>query len=319
MTRTEKSASSASKAPVVALCQAKLLQALRCGLDLAGEPARFMPIGVWPLLNMNKMRCLFLVLAFCLALCAQRGQAQVVAETLTFSIICQYQTNTYVTNLATQTVTTNAHVQTVLLNSANLVKAMAADIFRTNWTTNWPRWAGSTIVYEQNMETGNTGIFMRFAGRQMNVSSFFTNSFSTNGYADTFSQDVPSVFNGTNFDSNGTNSLLPVTGHGIFIGGPDTSANLAYLTFTSSNSSFNLFGYSQGTIEETVFDRAGDIGKVNKAQIIGAGTFSLNLTTNFLFATTNNAVTPTNYAGVAHGTIYMAAPYHLDIEPPEGP
>jgi len=278
-----------------------------------------MPNGVWPLLNMKKLRCLFLVLALALGFCSQRAQAQVVAETMTFSIICQYVTNTYVTNLSQETVTTNAHVTTVLLNSANLVKAMAADIFRTNWATNWPRWIGSSIVYEQNMETGNYGIFMRFGGRQMNVSSFFTNVFSTNGFANMFSQDVPSVFNGTNYDSNGTNSLLPVTGGGIFIGGPAASDNLAYLTFTSSNSSFNLFGYSQGTILETVFDKEGDVGKVNKAQIIGAGTFSLNVTTNFLFATTNNAVPAINYPGLAHGTIYLAPPYHLNIEPPEGP
>ncbi|HEV7924247.1 MAG TPA: hypothetical protein VGR14_02760, partial [Verrucomicrobiae bacterium] len=273
----------------------------------------------WPLLNMKKMRCLLVVLSLALGLCAQRAQAQVAAETMTFSIICQYVTNTYVTNLSKETVTTNAHVVTVLLNSANLVKAMAADLFRTNWTTNWPRWDGASIVYEQNLETGNYGIFMRFMGRQTNVSSFFTSPYSTNGYANMFSVDVPSVFSGTNYDSDGTNSLLPVAGGGIFIGGPPASDNLAYLTFTSSNAAFNLFGYSQGTILETVFDKEGDVGKVNKAQIIGAGTFSLNLTTNFLFVTTNNAVPATNYPGLAHGTIYMAPPYHLDIEPPEGP
>jgi hypothetical protein len=268
---------------------------------------------------MKKLRCLFLVLALALGFCSQRAQAQVVAETMTFSIICQYVTNTYVTNLSQETVTTNAHVTTVLLNSANLVKAMAADIFRTNWATNWPRWIGSSIVYEQNMETGNYGIFMRFGGRQMNVSSFFTNVFSTNGFANMFSQDVPSVFNGTNYDSNGTNSLLPVTGGGIFIGGPAASDNLAYLTFTSSNSSFNLFGYSQGTVVNTVFDREGDVGKVVQGLIVGAGTFSLNVTTNFLRVTTNNAVPPINYPGLAHGTVYVSAPYHLNFGPPEGP
>jgi hypothetical protein len=275
--------------------------------------------GVWPLLNMKNMRCVFLALALALGLYSQRAQGQVVAETMSFSIICQYVTNTYYTNLAAGTVTTNSRVLSVLVNSANLVKAMAADLFRDSWTTNWPRWSGSSIVYEQNMITGNYGIFMRFMGRQTNVSSFFTNGFSTNGYANMFSVDVPSVFNGTNYASNGTNSLLPVTGGGIFIGGPKESDNLAYLTFTSSNTSFTFFGYSQGTLLNTVYDKAGNVGVVNKAQLFGAGTFSLNLTTNFLFVTTNNAVTPTNYPGLAHGSIYMAPPYHLNINPPEGP
>jgi hypothetical protein len=53
--------------------------------------------------------------------------------------------------------------------------------------------------------------------------------------------------------------------------------------------------------------------------LVGAGTFSLNVTTNFLLVTTTNAAPPIKYVGLAHGTIYLAIPYHLDIEPPEGP
>jgi hypothetical protein len=268
---------------------------------------------------MNKMRSLFLILAFGLGWCSQRAQAQTSAQTLTFSVICQYVTNTYVTNISADTVTTNPHVVTVLLNSANLVKAMAADIFSTNWVTNWPKWSGASIVYEQNLESGNQGIYLRYLGQQMNVSSFFVNGFSTNGFAHMFSEDVASAFKGTNYDSDGTNSLLPLAGGGIFIGGPAASDNLAYLTFTSTDTAFNLFGYSQGTVVKTVFDREGDVGKVVQGLIVGAGTFSLNVTTNFLRVTTNNAVPPINYPGLAHGTVYVSAPYHLDFGPPEGP
>jgi hypothetical protein len=268
---------------------------------------------------MKKMRSLFLVLALGLGLCWQRAQGQTSAQTLTFSIICQYVTNTYTTNLSTHTTNEDRHVVTVLLNSANLVKAMAADMFSTNWATNWPRWAGASIVYEKNLESGNQGIYLRIAGRQTNVSSFFTNGFSTNGFANMFSQDVDSVFHGTNYDTIGTNSLLPLTGGGIFIGGPGASDNLAYLTFTSTDTSFTLFGYSQGTVVNTVFDREGDVGKVVQGLIVGAGTFSLNVTTNFLRVTTNNATPPINYPGLAHGTVYVTAPYHLNFGPPEGP
>jgi len=271
--------------------------------------------GVRPVLNMNKMRSVFLVLALGLGLCSQRAQGQTTAETMTFSIICQYVTNTYVTNLSTQTVVKTQHVVTVLLNSANLVKAMAIDMLGAKWTN----WAGASIVYEQNAITGNTGIYIRLLGRQTNVSSFFFNEFSTNGYEDMFSHDVSSAFVGTNYCVTSTNSQLPLTGNGIFIGGPSVSDNLAYLTFTSTNTSFTLFGFSEGTLLNTVYDREGDITKVNRSQIIGAGTFSLNVTTNYLRVTTNNAAPAINYPGLAHGTIYLAAPYHLDFGPPEGP
>jgi hypothetical protein len=268
---------------------------------------------------MKKMQCLFLVLALGLGLCCQRAQAQTSAQTLTFSIICQYVTNTYTTNFSPLRIVENPHVVTVLLNSANLVKAMAADIFSTNWATNWPKWAGASIVYEKNLESSNQGIYLRYLGQQMDVSSFFTNRFSTNGFANMFSQDVASVFNGTNYDSDGTNSLLPLTGGGIFIGGPAASDNLAYLTFTSTDTSFTLFGYSQGAVVNTVFDKEGDVGKVVQGLIVGAGTFNLNVTTNFLRVTTNNATPPINYPGLAHGTVNVSAPYHLDFGPPEGP
>jgi len=248
-------------------------------------------------------------------LCSQRAQAQTTAQTMTFSIICQYVTNTYTTNLSTQTVTQNPRVLTVLLDSANLVKSMAVDLFNTNWT----KWQFASIVYEQNQESGNQGIFLRYWGNQTNVSSFFINSFSSNGFANMFSQDVAGAFNGTNYAVNGTNSLLPLTGGGIFIGGPDASDNLAYLTFTSVNTSFTFFGYSQGTLLNSVFDKEGDVGKVNKALLTGAGTFSLNVTTNFLSVTNATAVPPIHYNGLAHGTVNVAAAYHLNIGPPEGP
>ncbi len=233
--------------------------------------------------------------------------------TLTFSIICQYVTNTFTTNYAPLVITEHTNVETVLLNSANLVKAMAIDLFTNKWTN----WAGATIVYEQNQITGNQGIFLRLLGKQTNVSPFFTNGFSSNGFANAFSVDVPSVFNGTNWATNGTNSILPLTGR-VTIQNPPVTANLAYLTFTSTNTAFTLFGYSQGSLLETIYDKEGDLAQVNKAMIVGAGTFSLNLTTNFLRVTNSTAVPPTNYAGVAHGTVYMAIPYHLNIDASEG-
>jgi hypothetical protein len=271
---------------------------------------------------MKKMRSLFLVLVLGLGLCCPRAQGQTTAMTMTFSIICQYVTNSYTTNLSPLVINKFQRVTTVLLNSANLVKAMSVDMFGTKWTN----WAGASIVYEQNMTNGNQGIFLRLAGRQTNVSSFFVNDFSTNGFVNMFSQDVDSAFHGTNYDIMGTNSQLPLVGGNVYEHETSTNSNfnvsdnLAYLTFTSVNTSFTLFGFSQGTLLNTVYDREGDIAKVNKAMITGAGTFTLNVTTNFLdIAVTNATQTPAiHYVGLAHGTVYMAIPYHLNIGSAEG-
>jgi hypothetical protein len=231
-----------------------------------------------------------------------------------------------------------------------MVKAIAIDMFTNAWTN----WQASDLVYEENMTSGNQGIFLRYGTNNVNVSRFFTNRFSTNGYANMFSRDVPAVFGGPiypAFSSNGYASLFPqeatndfdatihpdnslplAGGYGYFLGDGMTSNNytlydnLAYLTFATRNISFTLFGYSQGALINTVYDPEGNVGKVDRAEIIGAGTFSLNLTTNFLFRTNGypdvvaTVVPATNYTGLAHGTVIAPAPYYrLDYGPPKGP
>jgi len=291
--------------------------------------------------------------------CGQRAQGQTIAETLSFSIICQYVTNTFTTNHAGE-VFTDQHLLTVIIDTPNIVKALAIDMFTNGWTN----WSGASLVYEENMTTGNQGLYLRFniANRQTNVTKYFVNSFSTNSYANMFSQDVTNAFVGTllptNFSTNGYTSVytqdptntyndtnfppdtLPLSGefgyNGLSIG--TAYDNLTYLTLMTSNISLSLFGYSQGTLIRSVYDKEGDVGTVDKAQIVGAGTFSLNLTTNFLFRTngfpisTNitsrganvlvvTNVTPPVYGiGIAHGTVMVGGSiYRLDIGPPEGP
>jgi hypothetical protein len=311
---------------------------------------------------MKHTRCLFLVLALVLGCCAQRAQGQTAAQNMNFSIICQYITNTYTTNAGT--VLTDQHLPTVLINSGNIVRAILVDTFWTNnsteWASNLSRWQGASIVYEENMTTHNQGIYLRVDNEQINVSQFFINSFSTNGYANMFAQDVTSAFAGMIYptvlpygyanvfsqdrtnnyvDNDFPTNTLPLAGANSYGSSPAGLGydNLAYLTFTSSNTSFALFGYSQGLLVNTVYDQQGDVGKVDKAEIVAAGTFSLNLSTNFLRITngftniinlsggrttnyvTTNAVLATNLTGLAHGTVMVTAPYRLEIGPPEGP
>jgi hypothetical protein len=273
---------------------------------------------------------------------------------MNFSIICQYVTNTYTTNAGATL--TDQHVLTVIIDSANIVKAIAIDMFTNEWTN----WQLATLVYEENMTNGNQEIFLRYNGKQTNVSPYFVNSFSPNGYANMFSQDATNALAGTIFPSFSTNGYanlfaqeatnvyadtnfpansLPLAGtYGYGLGPVGVGYdNLAYLTISTRNISLALFGYSQGTLVDTVYDVQGHTGKVDKAQILGVGTFNLNLTTNFLFRTngfpistnitaraTNvvvvtNVVAPLFGVGLAHGTVMVLGPYHLDIGPPEGP
>jgi hypothetical protein len=284
-----------------------------CELDLMREHARFTANGILPDLNMKKMRCLFLVLALGFGLCAQRVQGQVSEQLMTFSIVCQYVTNSLtVTNSKTQVVTHNDSIQTVILNTGNVVKAVVLQKFGTNWMS----WAPASILYEINLLTGNEGIYLRHAGIQTNISDLFGNSFTN-----MFSQNVNSVFIGTNSPTS-----LPLGGdlndeNPENVTNIDRFANLAYLTFSTSNIAFNLFGYSQGNIvhgsgylDHVLYARYLPVG-----QVFGAGTFSLNLTTNIYRVTTPDGSPATNYTGVAHGSVYLGTAYFLPIGPPEGP
>jgi hypothetical protein len=270
-----------------------------------------MPHGRLPVLNMKKMRCLFLVLVLGCGVCAQRAQGQVAAQNITFSIICQYITNIYATNISALTTNENQQVTTVIVNSHNLAKAAAIDLLGTNWT----KWQGASFIYEQNMITSNQGIYLRLNGKQTNVSQFFGDNFTN-----MFTQNVSNVYSGTNYAS------LPLIGGIKYdVGGVKStnytaSDNLAYLTFSTTNISFSLFGYSQGSLVNVIYDREGDTAKVDQPEIVGAGTFSLNVTTNIYPYLNITKYTPaTNYTGLAHGTVMFSAPYHFDIEPPEGP
>jgi len=297
---------------------------------------------------MKKMRSLFLVLALGFGLCAERAQGQTSEQVMTFSIICQYVTNTYTTNTATSTRTRSGQLTTVLINSGNIAKAIAIDLFGTNWT----KWNPANICYEVNLSTGNQGIYLRHGSSQTNVSSFFLNTFTN-----MFSQDVGNVFAGTNFaagtnnyigmnyalgtnyflgtnyDVEDTGGTIPlIGGYGYYRPIADTSpsntdytafGDLAYMAAASSNISFNLYGYSQGALVTVAGYYSNKLYrmKVDHGYITGAGTFSLNLTTNIFRSTLPTSIPDNdfNLTGLAHGIVYVNKPSYLNIGPPDGP
>jgi len=262
---------------------------------------------------MKKTRYIFLVLSLAFGLCANRSQGQTTVQNLTFSIICQYVTNfATVTNSTTGAVTQFEELNTVIVNTANIAKEIAVQKFGTNWT----KWSPANIFYEVNSDTGAEGIFLRREGIQTNVSELFGNSFNN-----FFSQDVNSVFVGTNFATslplggdlnNQTADMLTNINH---------FANLADLSFATANVSFNLFGFSQGQIVHAGGFVGGQLHQryLDEGEFIGAGTFSLNVTTNIFGVPTTNGSPATNYNGVAHGTMYVGVPVFFNISPPEGP
>jgi hypothetical protein len=290
--------------------------------------------GSWPVENMKKMRYLFLVLAFCFGLCAQRAPGQTVHQNLTSSIIFQYVTNyVNVTNTTTKVVNSYEQLDTVLINTANVAKAIALQKF----TTNWAQWSPADIFYEVNLNTGNQGIYLARSGIQTNVSDFFGNSFTN-----LFSQNVNTVFSGTNFAAS-----LPLGGDkndntATMITNITQFANLAYMTFSATNTNtvnnntnlaFDLFGYSQGQVVLAGGYLDGKLYQMYlpEGEIVGAGTFTLNLTTNvfgviinnytntFGVVTTNYGNSQTNYTGVAHGTVYIGPPVYSSTLGTNGP
>lgn len=294
---------------------------------------------------MKKLQHLLLVLILGFAWSGQRVEGQTLAQAMTFAVICQYATNTYYTN-ASGEIVQDKMATTAYIDSANIVKAIAVQDFPTNW----PKYAASALYYQVNVVNGNQGIFMRGAWGQTNVTSYFTgtNVFPgecigsfINTPEDWFTAFATNAFVGTNIA--GTN--IPVIGGLNYFASTKSSTpfasnniseyTLAYLTFATSNTAFNLFGYSQGKLLTVLHTVGGTqyTNYLNEALISGAGTFSLNLGTNFLFrysgeTVTNgaivstvvtNVIAPQIYTGVAHGTVHFGAPIFLNVSYPEGP
>ena len=261
--------------------------------------------------NMKKMRCYVAALALGFGFAAAPVRAQTTAQTLTFSIICQYVTNVVSTNAAAGITNDDQILTTVVLNSANIQKAIEIDLAGTNWAREC---TPSRIVREVNLTNGNEGIFLRHGTNQTNISErFFGLSFTNE-----FTYEAPAVFGATNYTD------LPIKGGWVYMHPTNTVTNytlvdsLSFLSFTSSNIQFNLFGYSQGTESQAGGYLHGQLYVLPtvSTEIVGAGTFNLNLTTNiFLFPTTNGSP-PAWFSGLAHGSVIISKPYYLPIPGP---
>jgi hypothetical protein len=166
-----------------------------------------------------------------------------------------------------------------------------------------------------NLSNGAEGIYLRKGLNATNISRFFGTS-----YSNAFTGDVTNVFKGTNY---ATNATMPVFGGWRYMQPTNTITNysvadgLHYVSFSCSNTSFDIFGYSQGRVAHPVGRADGTVYETNTiwSEILGAGTFNLNVTTNIYSVAASNG-TPAYYGGLAYGTVYLSSPYFKAVPYP---
>jgi hypothetical protein len=277
---------------------------------------------------MNKIRFRFFVAGVSLVLAAGGLQAQTSYQTLSFSLVGEYQTNTFVTNNSIRRTNETLVIHPILIDTDHIVKSIAVDLEGTNWLV----WNGASLFREVNLTTGAEGIFLRRGTNQTNISAFFDTSFTnnftgylgnyiglvTNGFTNSFTNDSitnssptnEALLGGTIYNFGQTNSTTNYL----------TSAGLYTLSFFSSNVQFNAFGVGSGTLVNVIGDKGGTHYRVpiNTEAIGIAGAFYLNTTSNiFDLGTDEGTNLPIYVTGPLHGGISTGPPvFSADIEGP---
>ena len=271
---------------------------------------------------MNRIRIGVIVACATIILASSSLHAQTVVQRLTFSLLGQYQTNVYFTNLpSAPNLWTSEHslLRTILITSANVDKALAIDVAGTNFVT----WAGGEVVREINLSNGNTGIFLRKDGLQTNVSSFFGGSFSNDfmgGLSNAFPGYTNNISGLTNNLVNSTNVPIPQTqvfrgylrtdplGSTNIVTNYIASSGLYFISLNTTNVKFNVVGVGSGTVTNISGDIDGTTytRSVDSPAIGIAGSYCLNLETNFYDMGTNP---PGFVTGPVRGSINFGQPY----------
>jgi len=244
----------------------------------------------------------------------QNLRAQTSIQQLNFTLLCEYQTNTFHTNISdTFGSLTNEHsgIQDILIAPHGVLKAIAVDLFGTNWTN----WTYGHIVREVNLTTGNEGIFIRTpSGDQTNVSSFFGGTFSNN-----FTAGITNMFPGS------TNNFQPSfqadrgwifqTSETNFETNYIRTAGLYALSLNTTNMKINFVAAGDGTITNVSGYTGGVLYEhpVNTEYIGAAGVFYLNVTTNVFNMGSNP---PVYLTGIVRGSISVAQPVFSAIPGP---
>jgi hypothetical protein len=318
------------------------------GINLTdcGAAAICQPIEVF----MNKIRFRFLVATVALVLSAGAIQAQTSLQKLTFSLLGQYETNTFYTNSDSPPLTNEySQIRTILITTGDVVKALAVDLEGTNWN----KFSGGSLFYAVNLTNGAEGMLLRNGTNEADVSSFFGGTFSNN-----FTGQLTNEFHAlntnlafaftnimTNVATNGsvtniftnvfTNLAANGAGNNFAVESPlfhgwrrmtdatTTTTNfwgtagIYFISLNTTNIKFNLLGVGNGSatnltghIDGTAYERT----NVDSEFLGTAGSFYLNVETNIYNMGTNPPVFVT---GPMHGSVNINPPgFSSTVTPP---
>jgi hypothetical protein len=262
---------------------------------------------------MKRIGFLFAGLVLIFSLMAIDARAQSTRQTIAFSVLAEYETET--NDVPSDPTLTDQYFHLLLITGANVVKAIAVDQFGK---PNWTNWSAATIVRRVNLTTGDERIYLNNGGtNEVDVSSYFSGSYVSN-FTSGVSNAFPAATN--NFDTNNPNPLQP-----LFSGTPTihrASAGLFFISLTTTNLKMNLVGSSigglgtgLGVLTKFSGNEKGTnySGEVENEVISVVGSFSWTMNTNLFDISPG---TNTFYSGPAHGTVTVREPTYSPLALP---
>jgi hypothetical protein len=266
---------------------------------------------------MKRIRFLLGGLVLICGLMAIGAHAQSAYQYIGFSVQAQYETET--NDVPDDPTITHENLHLILINSANIVKAIALDEFQDAWTN----WSDAGIMRRVNLTTGEERIYLSRGGTSnLDVSSYFSGTYVSN-FTSGITAAFPAATN--NFSPNNPNPYQP-----LFYGAHTNhmaSAGLFFISVNTTNLKMNLVGANfgnpvlgNGNITKYAGDDKGTnySGEVENEIISVIGTFSWTRTTNLFGVYTKT--TNTFYSGPARGTVTVREPtYSLLALPPPNP
>ncbi len=253
--------------------------------------------------------------------------AQISVQRITISLLAEYQANTFATNTSSGAPLTNTYskIKTILIATGNVVKSIAIDMAGPNWT----EWSGAELVREVNLTNGHEGIFLRKGTNNVNLSNYFSGTFSNNftsGWTNGFPAATNNIYGQTNLTINGMSNnaapsfelvrgVLRQTGTTNFTTNDVTTAGLYFLSLNTTNIKFSIVGSGDGTVQNVAGSISGTrYERAINSEIFGSvGTFLLNVTSNIFNTGTDS---PAYVTGPLRGTIFVGTPNFSTITGP---
>jgi hypothetical protein len=259
-------------------------------------------------------RFLLAGLAAILSLMPIHARAQSARQNVAFSVLAQYQFET--NDVPDDPTVMHDYFHLILINSSNVVKAIAVDQFGT---PDWTNWANAALVHRINLVTGEEGMFLSRGPltNEFDVSSYFSGSYVSNFMSGT-SSAFPAATN--NFESYNPDPYQP-----LFYGSPTNHKALAGMYFISLNTTnlkmnllgvnFGSFALGNGVITQFSGNEDGTnySGEAQNGVIFVVGSLSWTRSTNLFDIAPG---TNTFYSGPARGTVTLRVPAFSKLAAP---